>query len=49
MFKFLKTKDQILIEKRKNEMFQARLLELEEATIELAEVVAMNEEEILNG
>lgn len=49
MFKFLKTKDQILIEKRKNEMLQARLFELEEATIELAEVVAMNEEEIDNG
>lgn len=49
MFKFLSTKEQLIKERRKNEALQARLLELEEATIEIAEIVAINEEEINNG
>lgn len=49
MFKYKTTKDQLLEEKRKNEMLQARLIELQDATIELAEVVAMNEEVINHG
>lgn len=49
MFKFLSTKEQLIKEKRKNEALQARLIELEEAAIELAEIIASNEEEINNG
>ena len=49
MFKFLSTKDQLLEEKRKNEALQAIVKELEDAAIELAEIVATNEEAITNG
>ena len=46
MFKFLNTKDQLRIEQQKNEALQARNKELEDAIIELAEIVANNEEKI---
>lgn len=49
MFKFLSTKDQLLEEKRKNEALQAQIKEQEDALIELAEIVAANEEAITNG
>lgn len=49
MFKFLSTKDQLLEEKRKNEALQAQTKEQEDALIELAEIVAANEEAITNG
>ena len=49
MFKFLSTKDQLLEEKRKNEALQAIVKDLEDATVELAEIVATNEEAINNG
>ena len=49
MFKFLSTKDQLLEEKRKNEALQAQIKEQEEALIELAEIIAANEEAIVNG
>jgi len=49
MFKFLSTKDQLLEEKRKNEALQAQIKEQEEALIELAEIIAANEEAIANG
>ena len=49
MFKFLSTKDQLLEEKRKNEALQAQIKEQEEALIELAEIIAANEEVIDNG
>lgn len=48
MFKFLNTKEQLLEEQRKNAALQARNIELENAIIELAEIVATNEE-ALNG
>ena len=46
MFKLLTTKDQLRIEQQKNEALQARNKELEDALIELAEIVASNEEKI---
>ena len=49
MFKFLSTKDQLLEEKRKNEALQAIVKELEDAAVELAEIIAANEEAIANG
>ena len=49
MFKFLSTKEQLLEERRKNEALQALVKDLEDATIELAEIVAVNEEAIVNG
>jgi len=49
MFKFLSTKDQLLEEKRKNEALQAQIKEQEDALIELAEIIAANEEVIDNG
>jgi len=49
MFKFLSTKDQLLEEKRKNEALQAQIKEQEDALIELAEIIAANEEAIVNG
>lgn len=49
MFKHLSDKEQLLEEKRKNEALQARNKELEDALIELAAIVAANEEAIQNG
>lgn len=52
MFKFLSTKEQLLEEKRKNEVLQSLAKDLEDAVIELAEIVAANEEaiqEVQNG
>ncbi len=49
MFKFLDIKEQLLEEKRKNEALRAIVKEQEDALIELAEIVASNEEAIANG
>jgi len=52
MFKFLSTKEQILEEKRKNEVLRSLVKDLEDAALELAEIVAANEEaiqEVQNG
>ena len=52
MFKFMSTKEQLLEEKRKNEALQSLVKDLEDAVIELAEIVAANEEtlqEVQNG
>ena len=49
MFKYLSNKEQLLEEKRKNEALQAQVKEQEDALIELAEIVASNEEAIANG
>lgn len=49
MFKFLSVKEQLREEQIKNSLLQARNTELEDALIELAEIVARNEEEINNG
>ena len=52
MFKFLNVREQLHEERRKNEMLQARCIDLENATLELAEIVATNEqaiEEVQNG
>jgi hypothetical protein len=49
MFKHLSNKEQLLEEKRKNEVLQAQIKEQEDALVELAEIVAANEEAIVNG
>ena len=49
MFKFMSLREQLLEEKRKNEALQAQVKEQEDALIELAEIVAANEEAITNG
>ena len=49
MFKYLSNKEQLLEEKRKNEALQAQVKEQEDALVELAEIVASNEEVIANG
>jgi hypothetical protein len=52
MFKYLSDKEQLLEEKRKNEVLQSLVKDLEDAVIELAEIVAANEEklqEVQNG
>ena len=52
MFKFMNTREQLQEERRKNEALQARCIDLENATLELAEIVAMNEqtiEEVVNN
>ena len=43
MFKYLSDKEQLLEEKRKNEALQSLVKDLEDAVIELAEIVAANE------
>jgi len=43
MFKFLSIREQLLEEKRKNEALTALNIDLENALLELAEIVAMNE------
>lgn len=52
MFKYLSDKEQLLEEKRKNEALQSLVKDLEDAALELAEIVAANEEalrEVQNG
>jgi hypothetical protein len=52
MFKYLSDKEQLLEEKHKNEALQSLVKDLEDAVIELAEIVAANEEtlqEVQNG
>jgi hypothetical protein len=52
MFKFMSTKEQLLEEKRKNEALRSLVKDLEDAVLELAEIVAANEEaiqEVQNG
>jgi hypothetical protein len=52
VFKFLSTKEQLLEEKRKNEALRSLVKDLEDAALELAEIVAANEEalqEVQNG
>lgn len=49
MFEYLDTKKQLLEEQRKNAELQARNTEVENALIELAGVVAGNEDAINNG
>ena len=52
MFKYLSMREQLLEEKRKNEALQSLVKDLEDAVIELAEIVAANEEtlqEVQNG
>jgi hypothetical protein len=49
MFKYLSDKEQLLEEKRKNEALQSLVKDLEDAAIELAEIVAANEEALQNG
>ena len=52
MFKFLDLREQLQEERRKNEALQAQNKDLENAVLELAEIVAINEEliqEVFNG
>lgn len=44
MFKHLSVKEQLQIEQRKSKALQARIQELEDALIEVAGIVATNEE-----
>ena len=46
MFKFLNLREQLHEERRKNEELRALCKDLEDAVIELAEIVAANEEAI---
>ncbi len=45
MFKNLTTKEQIQIERQKNNALQARILELEDALLEIADIVAKHKED----
>lgn len=49
MFKFLGIREQLTEEKRKNEVLQSLVKDLEDALIEVAEIVAENAEVINNG
>jgi hypothetical protein len=52
MFKFLGLREQLQEERRKNEALQAQNKDLENAVLELAEIVASNEavlQEVQNG
>ena len=52
MFKFLSIREQLMEEKRKNEALRALNIDLENALLELAEIVAANEmtlQEVTNG
>jgi hypothetical protein len=49
MFKFMNLREQLLEERRKNESLRSQVKEIEDATVELAEIVATNEEAINNG
>lgn len=44
MFKFLDIKKQLMIERQKNKALQAHVKELEDALVEVAEIVAKEEE-----
>lgn len=47
VFKFLNLKEQLREEIRKNEALEASMKDLENATLELAEIVSMNEQAIM--
>lgn len=52
MFKFLDVREQLRAERQKNEALQAQNKDLENAVLELAEIVSINEDliqEVLNG
>lgn len=52
MFKYLDLREQLQEEKRKNESLRSLVKDLEDAALELAEIVAANEEaiqEVQNG
>lgn len=52
MFKFLDLREQLQEERRKNEALQSQNKDLENAVLELAEIVASNEavlQEVQNG
>jgi hypothetical protein len=49
MFKYLGIREQLAEEKRKNEALQSLVRDLEDALIEVAEIVAENAEVINNG
>ena len=49
MFKYLGLKEQLMEEKRKNEALQSLAKDLEDALIEVAEIVAENAEVVNNG
>jgi hypothetical protein len=49
LFKKLTTEDQLRLEREKNLILLSRQIELEDALIEVAEIVANNEEAIQNG
>lgn len=52
MFKFLDVREQLRAERQKNEALQAQNKDLENAVLELAEIVASNEavlQEVQNG
>ncbi len=49
MFKFMNLREQLLEERRKNESLRSQVKDIEDATVELAEIVATNEEAINNG
>jgi len=52
MFKFLDLRDRLLLEQQKNAELQARNTDLENALLELAEIVVQNEtaiQEVQNG
>jgi hypothetical protein len=45
MFKFLDVKEQLRIERQKNKVLQAHVKELEDAVVELADIITEKEEE----
>jgi hypothetical protein len=49
MFKHLSVKEQLQLEQQKSKALQARIQEFEDALIEVAKIVATNEEELHNG
>ena len=49
MFTFMNLREQLLEERRKNESLRSQVKDIEDATVELAEIVATNEEAINNG
>ena len=49
MFKKLTIEEQLKMERERNLMFLNRQVELEDALIEVAEIVAANEEALQNG
>jgi len=49
MFKYLGLREQLMEEKRKNEALQSLAKDLEDALIEVAEIVAENAEVVNNG